>query len=115
LEWFINLFKKDFSNFSQTLSKELTKGLPSDLKIIAPLLVAASEYPKIPFHHLFSPDIEKSKLVIERYSRLKVGKVRLEKIVANIKLIQLDQLDAMAREHPEKLDQLLVTPTESIL
>lgn len=38
--WFMTLFKNNINNFPDALSLELSKGLPQDLKIIAPLIVA---------------------------------------------------------------------------
>lgn len=38
--WFINLFKESVNNFTDNLWRELSKALPGELKIIAPLLIA---------------------------------------------------------------------------
>lgn len=40
LDWFIDLFQTDFNNFKQLLSTEIAKGLPSHLKVVAPLVIA---------------------------------------------------------------------------
>lgn len=54
LDWFIELFQRDVNNFKQILSSEIAKSLPSHLKLVAPLVIAHSEFPQIPFEHLFS-------------------------------------------------------------
>ena len=99
-DWFIKLFQLDPNSFAENLSKELTKGLPNEFKVAAPLLIAESENAKIPFSNLFNPDIERSKYVLERYDKLNVSKARLQKIISNIQKSNILGLAQMAQDNP---------------